>query len=183
MKCKNCSFENLQKANYCRSCGTPFTAQEKQAARDNSLVGKLEKFVTFGEKLESFRGILSLSFITDNIYVRLALLVLPVLASVIFGGSKVPNTLMIADSDQYSIYHNTDTDEYFLDVDSTSVSLNLYVPAKTEYVSIVFTGLDGSYTSTNFDLNSAIVLETRGDGCYTVTAVGGDNPTLSLYTV
>ncbi len=183
MKCKNCSFENLQKANYCRECGTAFTPQEKQEARDNSAVGKLEKFVGFGEKLESFRGILTLSFITDNIFVRLALLVLPVLAAIVFGGSKVPNTLMIADSDQYSIYHNTDTGEYFLDVDTSSISLQLYVPAKTEYVSIVFNGLDGSYTSQNYDLNSAIVLETRGDGCYTVTAVGGDNPTLSLYTV
>ena len=183
VKCKNCTHDNLLKANYCRDCGTAFTQQEKDEARAASPVGKLEKFVNFGEKLEGVKEVLSLSFITDNFFVRLALLVLPVLAALIFGGEKVPNELMIKESSEYSIYQNTDTGEYFLDVNSDSISLQLYVPGDTRYVNIVFEGTDGSYRSENFELDSAIVLQTRGDGCYTVTAVNDDMPSLQLYTV
>ena len=43
MKCSKCGYENLTKASYCFSCGNPFTRQEKQTAREKTLVGKIEK--------------------------------------------------------------------------------------------------------------------------------------------
>ena len=89
MICKNCNSENLLKADYCRSCGSPFTQEEKEAARSKTLVGVLEKAEDLKDKADKISDILSLKFITDNVFVRLALLVLPFIFTMLTtGGAK-----------------------------------------------------------------------------------------------
>ena len=88
---------------------------------------------------DKVKDILSLSFITDNIWVRLALIVLPFVFSLIIGGSvKGGDKMKIRDSNLYDVYYNTTTQEYFVEIDSGSVNLALYVPNGTQQINVYF---------------------------------------------
>ena len=114
MKCKNCNTDNLLKANYCKHCGTAFTQQEKDDARKASVVGRLEQAEELKGKADRISDILSMKFITDNIFVRIALIVAPFILSLTLGGGSGGNTLKIRDSGQYDVHYNTTTQEYFV---------------------------------------------------------------------
>ena len=151
MKCTNCNTENLRKANYCKNCGQAFTQREKDAAHSQSVVGKLEKVEEVKGKADKVKDILSLSFITDNVWVRLALIVIPfVFSLVVGGGAKGGDTMKIRDNGQYDVYYNTTTQEYFVEIDSGSVNLSLYVPNGTQQINVYFkesTGYEYQYGS------------------------------------
>ena len=134
MKCSKCGYENLLKANYCYKCGNQFTQQEKDAAKEKALIGKIEKAEEAKGKFDKIKDILTLSFITDNLYVKIALIILPLVISLLFGGGPKSNDIMILNSDGYDIYYNTDTDEYFLDLSGESAQLKVSVPSDTMYI-------------------------------------------------
>ena len=186
MKCTNCNTENLRKANYCKNCGQAFTQREKDAAHSQSVVGKLEKVEEVKGKADKVKDILSLSFITDNVWVRLALIVLPfVFSLVIGGGAKGGDTMKIRDNGQYDVYYNTATQEYFVEIDSGSVNLSLYVPMGTQQINVYFKESTGyEYQSGSYGLEDAITVSENSNGYYTIEAVmENGTQTITMYTI
>ncbi|MBR6609867.1 MAG: zinc ribbon domain-containing protein [Oscillospiraceae bacterium] len=186
MKCTNCNTENLRKANYCKNCGQAFTQREKDAAHKQSVVGKLEKAEEIKGKADKVKDILSLSFITDNVWVRLALIVLPfVFSLVIGGGAKGGDTMKIHDNGQYDVYYNTTTQEYFVEIDSGSVNLSLYVPKGTQQINVYFKETTGyEYQSGSYGLEDAITVNENTNGYYTIEAVmENGTQTVRMYTI
>ena len=185
MICNNCQSENLIKANYCKNCGQAFTQEEKDAAYKASLAGKLEKAGKAKDEIEKISDFISLKFITDNIFVRLALIVIPFVLGFIIGGSNGANTIKIRDSSQYDVYYNTTTEEYFVDVEYNDVDLMLYVPKGTQQINVYFTCGDGHREEMySYSVDQRITVSAREDGYYTVEAVGEtDTQSLTMYTV
>ena len=186
MKCTNCNTENLRKANYCKNCGQAFTQREKDAAHSQSVVGKLEKVEEVKGKADKVKDILSLSFITDNVWVRLALIVIPfVFSLVVGGGAKGGDTMKIRDNGQYDVYYNTTTQEYFVEIDSDSVNLSLYVPKGTQQINVYFKETTGyEYQSGSYGLEDAITVNENTNGYYTIEAVmENGTQTIRMYTI
>lgn len=185
MKCSKCGFENLLKANYCCSCGNAFTDEEKKTAREKALIGKVEKAEELKEKADKVSDILSMKFITDNVFVRLALIVVPFLLSLVLGGGESGNTMKIRDSSEYEIYYNTTTCEYFIEMDGDSVNLMLYVPKSTETINVYFTDSSGyQYQKGSYTTDDAISVNENSNGYYTIEAVIGDETqSIKMYTV
>lgn len=186
MKCTNCNTENLRKANYCKNCGQAFTQREKDAAHSQSVVGKLEKVEEVKGKADKVKDILSLSFITDNVWVRLALIVLPfVFSLVVGGGAKGGDTMKIRDNGQYDVYYNTTTQEYFVEIDSGSVNLSLYVPKGTQQINVYFKESTGyEYQSGSYGLEDAITVNENTNGYYTIEAVmENGTQAITMYTI
>lgn len=185
MKCKNCNTDNLLKANYCKHCGTAFTQQEKDDARKASVVGRLEQAEELKGKADRISDILSMKFITDNIFVRIALIVAPFILSFTLGGSSGGNTLKIRDSGQYDVHYNTTTQEYFVEMDSGSVGLMLYVPKSTEIINVYFTETTGyEYQKGSYSTEDAITVNENSNGYYTIEAVmGNETQSIRMYTI
>ena len=186
MKCTNCNTENLRKANYCKNCGQAFTQREKDAAHSQSVVGKLEKVEEVKGKADKVKDILSLSFITDNVWVRLALIVLPfVFSLVVGGGAKGGDTMKIRDNGQYDVYYNTTTQEYFVEIDSGSVNLSLYVPKGTQQINVYFKESTGyEYQSGSYGLEDAITVNENTNGYYIIEAVmENGTQAITMYTI
>ena len=186
MKCTNCNTENLRKANYCKNCGQAFTQQEKDEAHKRSVVGKLEKAEEVKGKADKLKDILSLNFITDNVWVRLALIVLPFMFSLVVGGGvKGGDKIKIRDSNLYDVYYNTTTQEYFVDIDSGSVNLALYVPNGTQQINVYFKETTGyEYQSGSYGLEDAITVQENTNGYYTIEAVmENGTQTITMYTI
>ena len=185
MKCSKCGYENLLKANYCYKCGNQFTQQEKDAAKEKALIGKIEKAEEAKGKFDKIKDILTLSFITDNVFVRLALIIAPFIISLVLGGGSGGNQMKIRDSNEYDVYYNTSTQEYFVEMDSGSVNLQLYVPQETESINIYFAESSGyNYQVGNYSVTDAIYVNENSNGYYTIEAVmGNETQSIKMYTV
>lgn len=185
MKCSKCGCENLLKANYCCACGNAFTDEEKKSAREKALIGKVEKAEELKEKVDKISDFLSMKFITDNIFVRIALIVVPFILSFVLSGGESGNTMKILESSEYEIYYNTTTMEYFIQMDGNSVDLMLYVPKSTETINIYFTNSSGyQYQQGSYSTNDAISVNENSDGYYTIEAIIGDETqSIKMYTV
>ena len=184
MKCSQCGHENLLKANYCHMCGSRFSQEEKDAARENALIGKIEKAEETKDKFDKIKDILSLSFITDNVYVKIALIILPLVISLLFGGGGKSDGITFLNSDGYEIYYNTDTDKYFLDLSGESAQLKASVPSDTMYIIFSYISPYGNTDVDSYELNESIVVQYQANGRYELKAVTktGD-VSVTFYTV
>ena len=171
MPTEKTDYENLLKANYCYKCGNQFTQQEKDAAKEKALIGKIEKAEEAKGKFDKIKDILTLSFITDNMYVKIALIILPLVISLLFGGGPKSNDIMILNSDGYDIYYNTDTDEYFLDLSGESAQLKVSVPSDTMYIVFSYISPYGYTDVDSYELNENIVVQYQSSGKYELKAV------------
>ncbi len=128
MKCKNCNTENILKADYCKSCGNHFTREEKDAAYDKTIFGKIDKISDLWSKLK-------LENITGNRWFKVfslaGLAVYCVIVMTINGRS-----MRILDSDMYEIDYAKRSGRYYLITEENTVGLNLYLPPKTEGVTV-----------------------------------------------
>ncbi len=183
MKCSKCKTENIAIANYCKNCGNQFTTQEKEKAQKSSTVEILKKAEDIKGKADKAKDILSLSFITDNLYVRIALIIIPFITGMIFGGGD--NSMKIRKSNRYNVYYNTATEEYFLEVEDNNIDLLLYVPKDTDTISVSFNQSgDYSWQAGTYTVKDTIRIEARQDGYYTVEASGKSGiQSIVLYTV
>ena len=183
MICKNCNSHNLLKASYCHNCGTAFTQEEKDAARKKTLVGTLETADKIKGKADKINDILSLKFITGNVYVRLALIILPFIFTMLTSGGN--KGMGIMDSEEYEIYYNTKTQEYFIDTDQGYVNLQMYIPENTQYVEVTFGTDESNYTVGQYTIDQGVTLTSQSDGYYTITAIAKNSSTQSIvvYTV
>lgn len=104
MQCRKCGNENIGSANYCRSCGQPFSEEERKAAYDKTIFGKLDK-------LEDLKGWLDFSKITGNRIVRAAFLIC-LLALVVFNVSRNGTHLAIGSSEDYTVAYHQEKEAY-----------------------------------------------------------------------
>ena len=91
MKCTKCGQENLLKAQFCSSCGYRFSDEERQAAYDATVWGKLDK-------ISEAKDWITLNKITGNKFFRIAVLVLIILWGIMSGGNR-GDKMMILESD------------------------------------------------------------------------------------
>ena len=162
MRCKKCGFENPIKANYCRSCGAPFSEEDQRAAYDKTIFGKLDQ-------IEKVKGWLDLSKITGNVFFRIAVLtVLAVL--VIVNVQKNGNSLAIRNSDQYSIAYAKELDEYYLLTEQARVEVKIYLPKQTESLTLQIVQDNAVLSEESIDPEQGITLARREDGYYVLTA-------------
>ncbi len=181
MKCKKCNTVNLVKANYCVNCGNPFSRREKEKAEKLSAVNVLKTTDDINKKYKKAKSYITGSIITGNTYVRLALLIVPFVFTLLFGGGAGNGKMKIAESDAYEIYYNTSTDEYFLTMENNTVDLQLYVPEDTQRIKVTYSGTGQCFTYTT---DRAVTLTAQSAGFYTVEAVAeGGNQQIVLYTV
>ena len=184
MKCRTCGYDNLLKANFCRCCGTEFTADEKEAAKKASLGGRMEQTEKVVKRIITVKDILTLSFLTKNVFVRTLLILLPLLTAV-YAGQMSPAGLTILEDEAYVIHQNTETQEYYVDTEAQMVNLKLYVPKDTESVEVTYYADDStpSYSNT-YSLSDSISVNAVTQGYYVVTAhIAAEDQSITLYTV
>lgn len=125
MDCKVCGYDDKYvKSNYCKACGRKFSDEERKEAYGRTIYGKIDKLI-------NAKGWITLSKITENIFVRIAIL-LVLAALVIFNITSNGSELAIRNSADYSLTYCQQTDEYYLFTEKDSVSLSVYVPRKTD---------------------------------------------------
>lgn len=184
MKCKTCGYDNLLKANYCRNCGSAFTAEEKDSAKKAGLGSKMEKADEVVQKIITVKDILTLSFLTDNVIVRTLLILIP-LAIAAVTGQMSPGGLTLLESEDYVIHCNTETQEYYVDTDAQVVSLKLFVPKDTETVEVAYYEDGGAQLYSNtYTLSDSISVNAVTQGYYVITArIPSENQSITMYTV
>lgn len=172
MKCSHCGRENALSAHYCGACGTKFTEEERGAAYDKTLFGKLDKVL-------DMKGWLDLSKITGNRFVRLAvLLVLLVLVAVNI--SRNGSHLTIAPGEGYTVAYNSETEEYYALTDLSKVELSTYLPKKTDSI-IVTCYIRGAEAYTRQEEpGTAVELPRLEDGYYVIRANYADGKSEEL---
>ena len=136
MKCTKCGHENLLKAQYCSSCGYRFSDEERQAAYDATVWGKLDK-------ISEAKDWITLNKITGNKFFRIAVLALIILWGIMSGGNR-GDRMMILESDDYAVRYNSNQNEYYVFTDKDEVDLNLYIPGTPQGISVSSETLDGS---------------------------------------
>ena len=128
MICRNCQTKNIIKAQYCRHCGDAFTDEQRQEAYDRTIFGKIDK-------LEQWKGYLTLEFITGNPIFKTVVLVAILLWGFYLGRTN-GERMLIMESDAYRVQQHVTTGEYYVLTDQDSVSVSLYLPRQAEEVQL-----------------------------------------------
>ena len=151
MKCSKCNTENLLKACYCKECGQQFTEKQKQEAYNTTVFGLIDR-------IENIWGYLNLDFITGSKWFRgavLAVLAVYVAFVMVTNGSK----MKIMDSADYDVTYLTDTKVWCLSTELDNVTVELYIPGKTETVDVIAVGENNAFVSQNtYSVEQPIVL-------------------------
>ena len=173
MKCSNCNTENMLKAGYCKECGQQFTQQEKDAAYNKTVFG-------FVDRLENIWGYLSLDFITGSRWFRAAVLVvLAVYAGFVMTANG--NKMKIMDSDSYDVTYLTDTKAWCLSTQQESVTVELYIPGKTDTVEVIALNQNNETVFCNtYNVEDAILLSNTENQHYIIQA---EDKQLEVYLV
>ena len=128
MKCKNCGKENLIQAHYCVSCGHPFGEEERQAAYNDTIWGKLDQ-------LKKAKEIVTLEAITSHPVFRVLFLALLIIVGVLTGSNK-GSVMRPLESDAYTVAYDRKQNEYYLFSEQEEVAVPLYLPGKPEGVRV-----------------------------------------------
>lgn len=176
MICKKCKEENVIKAKYCRNCGEAFSEEERKAAYDQTIYGKLDFIKKIKEHLD-------LSFITGNKFFRIGVLII-ILVYIIFNGVKSKD-FMIEKSNQYEVQYNEKLNEYYLLSEEKTVHLQLYLPEEPKSIEIISFNLKNEENSRHlYQMNETMVVETDPKQYYVVTAhYENSTQTLKFYLI
>lgn len=128
MQCKKCRNESIMTANYCCSCGAPFSEEERQSAYDKTIFGILDK-------IADMKSWIDLSKFTGNRIVRILFLAL-LLALVIINVNRNGSHLSIQKSPDYTVTYSQETSEYYVLTEKEEISLNAYLPKATDTITI-----------------------------------------------
>ena len=173
MKCEQCTAENLLMARYCGVCGHPFTDEQRQAAYDQTIYGKVDK----ARKIKSY---VTLEFITGNRWFKVLVLLVILLLGIWFRFLGV-NTLRLESGDGYRIEYLKETDTYYLIAQQDTVDLRLAVPGNTTSLTVEELDSDGALISSrSIGLDGGVSLEVSGESHYQLQSFKGDRITESL---
>jgi len=178
MKCIKCKTVNINKANYCKNCAYHFSLGEQKAARRKTIIGKIEL-------LEKTKSIVTLKTITGNIFFKMGSILIVFIIGLYF---LITNgiDLKLLTSDNYIIQYNTEEKEYYLITDVNKISLNLYIPNRTEDILIEhYNSNDKVIEAKAYNVNDDIVLETKEKEYYVLTAnyLQNKNDSLKFYVL
>ncbi len=163
MKCKNCGKENLLKAQYCHGCGHPFTEEERQAAYDSTVWGKLDK-------LKKAKEFATLEAITSHPVFRVMFLALLIIVGVLTNTNK-GSVMRPLESEEYTVGYNQKLEEYYLFTEKDSVAVPLYLPGKPEKVRISADKEEENIFTREYALGESPVLTKDPSVIYTVYGV------------
>ncbi len=176
MNCSACGKESDRlKAHYCKTCGKDFSDEERKEAYAQTAYGKIDKILEAKEWI-------TLSKITNNLFVRIAILLvlgLMVLGNVRANGSK----LAIQNGDGYSLAYCEETDEYYVLTDKESVSLSVYVPKKADSC-VIESYVDGSLREKlDLEESSSAVVHSSENGYFLLKAAyeNGDSEEILFF--
>lgn len=124
MICKNCQTKNIQKAQFCSHCGKAFTDEQRQQAYDRTIFGKIEK-------LEKWKGYITLDFITGHPVFKTLVLVAILVWGLLLGRAN-GSQMLIMESETYRVQQHATTGEYYVLTEQDRVSVSLYLPRKAE---------------------------------------------------
>ncbi len=154
MKCIKCRTKNITKAKYCKKCAYEFSKEEQKAARKKTLIGKIEW-------LEKAYEVCTLKVITDHIIFKvISILIIMGVGMYIWINHGID--LRLLNSKDYSIQYNINEEEYYLMTDNDKVLLNLYIPNRTEEITIVhYDEEDNIIEEKKYKPKEEIILETK----------------------
>ncbi len=177
MKCKKCHKKNRKIANYCRYCGNPFTKKEQEEANKKGIVAKIRK-------IEKWYEVCTLKVITENIFVRILILILillPGILSLLKNGSH----LKIMDTKDYEITYNEKKEEYYIYLEEKEkVSLKLYVPNKIKKLELDYYGEDNKrIDKQSLTTKDEIMIEANKtkDNYYVIYSLDNKKEKLKIY--
>lgn len=175
MKCIKCTTKNINSANYCKKCGNKFLEAEQKSAKRWSLVW-------FLERIDDIKSLWKFSFITDHIAFKIGS-ILAVLAVGVYSIITNGSNLKILESDDYQIQYNAKLSEYYLLVENSEAELNLYIPKKTEKLTVEHFDKDnkllGEQTYNEED-NIVLVSNTIEEDYYIIKTMYDENESESL---
>lgn len=174
MICRKCSYKNPTQSFYCYQCGTMFTKQEKDLARNSGFVG-------FLKKSRDVYDTLTLSKITSNKYFRI-LSIFVVLGIGIWGLWGQGSHFKIVESDSYSYQYNEKLDEYYLYTKDNETKINLYKLGETNTLDVSYYDENNDLISDDTYLLEDIVLQANIlKDCYYVLSSGQESIKIYVY--
>ena len=176
MICQQCGKKNITKAQYCGSCGTAFSEEQRKKAYNRTIFGVIEK-------VEELKGYATLEAVTGHPVFRIALLVLILVAGLLLGRPHGDH-LTILESDAYQVQQEVQTGEYYILTEDDSLVLELYFPRTVETLTVrQFQGEKLMYER-RFSAEDTITLEKSHERTYVVEANYGDqSESITLYVV
>ena len=176
MKCNNCGKENLLKAKYCSSCGFAFSDEERQAAYDSTVWGKLDK-------LKEAKGYLTFEAITSHPVFRVLFLAALIFVGIVTGTNK-GSVMRPLESAEYTVGYNQERDEYYLFTEKDSVNVAVYLPGKPEGIKVTAEKDNEVIYTKEYAVNETPVLEKDPSVTYSVYGIYPDKEkeiTILLY--
>ncbi len=154
MRCPKCKKKNVTQATYCISCGHEFTKKEKETGIKKNVFAKIYRSK---EKID----FLTLGTLKDKWYIRVLSLLLS-----IGGGFYLyfinGNTMKILKSEDYSIEHKKNSNEYLIITKKEEIPLNLYFPTTPKKISIdCFNKEKDKLSSKEYNDNKNIILSIK----------------------
>ncbi|MBQ6603456.1 MAG: hypothetical protein IJH99_08665 [Eubacterium sp.] len=173
MKCPNCSEENLLIAQYCCSCGRPFTDKERKKAYDATIFGKVDK-VRKGVE------VVTLKVVTDSIWFKIATIAVIVILGFWLRSNHV-NTFRLESSSDYEILYLEETKTYYLVTQADRVPVRLVAPKNTVTLTVdELTETGGFVFRTAYTPEEGVVLSVSGQNHYLLTVSDGKRNTGQL---
>lgn len=166
MICKNCQTKNITKAQFCRHCGEAFTDEQRQAAYDRTVFGKIDK-------LEKWKGYVTLEAITGHPVFKTVVLVAILIWGLLLGRSN-GNAMLILEGDTYRVQQHTTTGDFYVLTEQDSVSVSLYIPRQTESLKLQAIVDGETVQEQTFAAEEAPRLESGAADYYFITADYGD---------
>lgn len=167
MICKNCQKNNITRAKFCRDCGTAFSEEQRQKEYDRTIYGKIEK-------LEKWKGYVTLDFITGNPIFKTVVLA-AILVWGLFLGRTNGDQMLIQESEAYRVQQHASTGDYYVLTPENSVSVSLYLPRKAESLQLQAI-VDGQVAKEqSFTAEEQPHLECGAAEYYYITADYGDD--------
>ena len=166
MICKNCQTKNITKAQFCKHCGEAFTDEQRQQAYDRTIYGKIEK-------LEKWKGYVTLDFITGHPIFKTIVLVAILVWGLLLGRTN-GNQMLILESEAYQVQQHISTGDYYVLTEQDSVSVSLYIPRQAETL-LLQAVIDGQVAmEQTFTAEEQPHLECGAAEYYYITADYGD---------
>ncbi|MBP3936738.1 MAG: zinc ribbon domain-containing protein [Clostridia bacterium] len=169
MICKQCQHQNIVSAQYCERCGAPFTEEERQAAYDATVYGKIDKW-------EERKSVVTLEKFTSHPIFRIAVLAVILVVGLLLGRPH-GNEMTVLEGDGYTVSQHTETGDLYLLTAQEEVSVELYLPQKAEAITLI--APDGE--TKDVDIEKGITLPVA-EQAYTFTAdYGNGQETLTVF--